>query len=99
MARLSPPMTDSPRTDSAGNAETRPGSALRRDAGDAAWHNDLAGASGRVLWLLLERWADLPWLKGRSDSPCYTTATLWQAGPTGWPALTARVTAALAERA
>jgi Tfp pilus assembly protein PilF len=57
----------------------------------------LAGALGSKLWLLLGRGADFRWLEGRADSPWYPTATLWRAGPGGWPALIARVAAALAE--
>jgi tetratricopeptide (TPR) repeat protein len=38
----------------------------------------LAGALGKPVWILLPRVADWRWLKDRSDSPWYPTATLFR---------------------
>lgn len=56
----------------------------------------LAGALGLPVWVLLCFAADWRWLRDREDSPWYPTARLFrQPGPGDWPAVTARVAAAL----
>ncbi len=57
----------------------------------------LAGALGRPVWTLLPFAPDWRWLLGREDSPWYPTMRLFrQKTPGDWPAVIARVAAALA---
>jgi tetratricopeptide (TPR) repeat protein len=56
----------------------------------------LAGAMGRPVWLLLPFFGDWRWLRDRSDSPWYPSATLFrQAGPQDWKSVIAAVSNAL----
>lgn len=57
-----------------------------------------AGALGKRVWVLLPRIADWRWLDGRDDSIWYARARLFrQPSPSAWPAVMARVAAALAQ--
>jgi tetratricopeptide (TPR) repeat protein len=56
----------------------------------------LAGAMGRPIWLLLPFFSDWRWLRERSDSPWYPSATLFrQPGPQDWKSVIAAVSNAL----
>lgn len=56
----------------------------------------LAGALGRPAWTMLHWPADWRWLTAREDSPWYPTMRLFRRAPEeAWPAVIARVAAAL----
>jgi hypothetical protein len=57
----------------------------------------LAGALGAPVWTLLSADADWRWMRERTDSPWYPSMRLYrqQHGDAGWPAVIARVRAAL----
>ncbi|CAB3778442.1 tetratricopeptide repeat protein [Pararobbsia alpina] len=56
----------------------------------------LAGAMGRPVWLLLPFHGDWRWLRERSDTPWYPSATLFrQPGPQDWKSVIAAVSNAL----
>jgi hypothetical protein len=58
----------------------------------------IAGAMGVPCWAMLPFAPDWRWLRGRADSPWYPSLRLFRApAPRDWPALVARVAAALAE--
>jgi hypothetical protein len=57
----------------------------------------LAGAMGRPLWLLLPHVQDWRWLRGRDDSPWYSTAKLFRQPQIGdWDGAIAATAKALA---
>jgi ADP-heptose:LPS heptosyltransferase len=56
----------------------------------------LAGALGKPCWIMLPYAADFRWLRDRDDSPWYPSVRLFrQAHRRDWPAVIARVAAAL----
>ena len=58
----------------------------------------LAGALGKKVWILNRFDACWRWLSGRTDSPWYPTAKLWQQSTTGdWESVVADVAAALGD--
>jgi hypothetical protein len=59
----------------------------------------LAGALGKLVWIMLPKASDWRWLLNRSDSPWYPTARLFrQTTPGQWDPVVAEVAAALSER-
>src|SRR5712671_2949359 len=59
----------------------------------------LAGALGRMIWVLLSHPADWRWMLDRDDSPWYPSARLFRQRQTGaWTELVERVSAELAKR-
>jgi len=60
----------------------------------------LAGGLGRPVWILLPRVPDWRWMRERSDSPWYPTATLFrQPTPGDWESVISLMRAHLAKRA
>ena len=56
----------------------------------------LAGALGRPVWIMVPYHAEWRWLRDRSDTPWYSTATLFrQHAPFAWEALATRIGNAL----
>lgn len=59
----------------------------------------LSGALGRPTWVLLHDPPDWRWLRGRTDSPWYSSARLFrQSRPGDWPSVIAAVLGALNSR-